>query len=142
MTFFAVVSGNDFAIWRSLGNQSCPGLYFFGTDGRLRHRVLGEGSYGQSERVIQQLLSDASTKRCSTPVDPIDGQGTPAEPDADNLRSGEAYIGCAQSSGFASPEGVRQDTSTLPVRERACCSADGATKNVFQNPCTLIGADS
>jgi hypothetical protein len=110
---YPVAIDNDFGIWRSFGNQAWPGLYFFGADGRLRHRVLGEGGYEQSERVIQQLLSDATSRPVPVPVEPIVGQGSQAEPDAGNLRSGETYIGYAQARGFASPGGVQQDAPAL-----------------------------
>jgi thiol-disulfide isomerase/thioredoxin len=110
---YPVAVDNDFGIWRSFGNQSWPALYFFGADGRLRHRALGEGGYEQSERVIQQLLSEAGPRPVFVPVEPIIGQGAQAEPDAGNLRSGETYLGYAKSAGFASPGGVHQDAPAL-----------------------------
>jgi cytochrome c biogenesis protein CcdA/thiol-disulfide isomerase/thioredoxin len=110
---YPVAIDSDFGIWRSFGNQAWPGLYVFGADGRLRHRMLGEGGYEQSERVIQQLLSDAGAMSRSVPVEPIAGQGAQAEPDARNLRSGETYIGYVHGAGFASPGGVRQDAPAL-----------------------------
>jgi cytochrome c biogenesis protein CcdA/thiol-disulfide isomerase/thioredoxin len=116
---YPVAIDNDFGIWRSFGNQAWPGLYFFGADGRLRHRVPGEGGYEQSERVIQQLLSETSSRPVSLPVAPIAGQGSQAEPDTGNLHSGETYIGFAQTRGFASPGGVRPDA---PAPYRAASS--------------------
>jgi thiol-disulfide isomerase/thioredoxin len=110
---YPVVFDNDFGIWRSFGNRAWPGLYFFGADGRLRHRVLGEGGYEQSERLIQKLLSEASSQPVSVSIEPIVGQAAQAGPDAGNLRSGETYIGYAQGGGFASPGGVRQDAPAL-----------------------------
>ncbi len=112
---YPVAIDNDFGIWRSFGNQAWPGLYFFGEDGRLRHRVLGEGGYEQSERVIQQLLSEANTKPLSVPIQSIVGQGSQAEPDTDNLRSNETYVGYSQGRGFASSGGVQRD---VPVAYR------------------------
>jgi cytochrome c biogenesis protein CcdA/thiol-disulfide isomerase/thioredoxin len=110
---YPVAIDNDFGIWRAFGNQAWPGLYFFGADGRLRHRMLGEGGYDQSERVIQQLLAESSARPVSLPVERIVGQGAQAEPDGGNLRSGETYIGYAQGSGFASPGGVKQDVQAV-----------------------------
>jgi cytochrome c biogenesis protein CcdA/thiol-disulfide isomerase/thioredoxin len=108
---YPVAIDNDFGIWRAFGNQAWPALYVFSADGRLRHRVLGEGDYDHSERVIQQLLMDAGAPRPSVLFDPVVGQGSEAEPDVSNLRSGETYIGYAQGRGFASPGGVRQDVA-------------------------------
>jgi thiol-disulfide isomerase/thioredoxin len=106
-----VAIDNDFGIWRAFGNQAWPALYVFGADGRLRHRVLGEGDYDHSERVIQQLLADAGVPGASVLFDPVVGQGSEAGPDASNLRFGETYIGYAQGRGFASPGGIRQDVA-------------------------------
>jgi cytochrome c biogenesis protein CcdA/thiol-disulfide isomerase/thioredoxin len=110
---YPVAIDNDFGIWRSFGNQAWPALYFFDADGRLRHRVLGEGDYEHSEKVIEQLLTDAGSGPASGPSVPIVGQGPEAAPDASNLRSGETYIGYAQASGFASPGGIHQDAAAL-----------------------------
>jgi hypothetical protein len=110
---YPVAIDSDFGIWRAFGNQTWPALYFFGADGRLRHRVLGEGGYQQSERVIQQLLSDAGAGPVSVAVERIIGKGPQAEPDFGNLGSAETYIGYAQASGFAAPGGVSRDTATL-----------------------------
>jgi cytochrome c biogenesis protein CcdA/thiol-disulfide isomerase/thioredoxin len=110
---YPVAIDSDFGIWRGFGNQAWPALYVFGADGRLRHRMLGEGGYEQSEQVIQQLLSEAGSRPVSGPVEPIVGQGAQAGPDAGNLRSGETYIGYAQGSFFASPGGVQQDTQAF-----------------------------
>jgi cytochrome c biogenesis protein CcdA/thiol-disulfide isomerase/thioredoxin len=110
---YPVAIDSDFALWRAFGNRAWPALYFFSADGRLAHRVLGEGDYAQSERVIQQLLAQAGTGPVSGTAEPISGQGAQAEPDLANLRSGETYIGYAQGTGFTSPGGVRQDAPAL-----------------------------
>jgi thiol-disulfide isomerase/thioredoxin len=60
---YPVIIDNDFGIWRAFNNRAWPALYFIGADGRIRHHVLGEGGYGQSERLIQHLLSEASGAR-------------------------------------------------------------------------------
>ena len=57
---YPVVIDNDFAIWRAFDNQAWPAIYFIGADGRVRHHTLGEGGYDQSERLIQQLLSETN----------------------------------------------------------------------------------
>jgi len=106
---YPVAADNDFGIWRSFSNQAWPALYFIDADGRVRHRVLGEGSYAQSEQLIRQLLSEATAAPVSVPLATVGGEGAQVEADARNLRSGETYIGYAQTAGFASPGGVRPD---------------------------------
>ncbi len=115
---YPVVADNDFAIWRAFGNEAWPALYFIGADGRIRHQALGEGDYDQSERLIQQLLSEAHSSEAgdatvAMDVADVSGEGAQAEADENNLRSGESYIGYAQARGFTSPGGVWQDAPNL-----------------------------
>ncbi len=70
-----------------------PGFYFIGADGRVRHHVLGEGGYDQSERLIQQLLSEVRGVPVAGGVTAIDGQGPQAAADWNDLRSPETYVG-------------------------------------------------
>jgi cytochrome c biogenesis protein CcdA/thiol-disulfide isomerase/thioredoxin len=110
---YPVAIDSDFAIWRAFGNQAWPALYVVGTDGQVRHHVLGEGSYQQTERVIRRLLSEASGATDGVPGASVRGDGPQAEADARNLRSGETYIGYAQTTGFASPEGIQRHVPVL-----------------------------
>ena len=67
---YPVAVDNDHVIWRAFSNQYWPALYFVDAQGRIRHHHFGEGSYEQSEMIIQQLLAEAgaaerrATSRC------------------------------------------------------------------------------
>ena len=50
---YPVAVDNDHAIWRAFNNQYWPALYFVDSQGRVRHHHFGEGSYEQSEMIIQ-----------------------------------------------------------------------------------------
>jgi len=106
---YPVAIDSDFGIWRAFGNQAWPALYFIGADGRVRHRVLGEGGYDRSEQLIQRLLSDAGGAPGAEDAAAISGIGAQAEAAARDLRSGETYIGYGQMQSFVSPEAVRRD---------------------------------
>jgi thiol-disulfide isomerase/thioredoxin len=110
---YPIAIDNDFEIWRAFDNQAWPALYFIGADGRVRHRVLGEGGYDQSERLIQGLLSKVNGPPVPTDIVAISGKGPQASADETNLRSAETYIGYAQGRDFASPGGVREDAPSL-----------------------------
>ena len=56
---YPVAVDNDFAIWRAFDNQYWPALYVIDAQGRVRHHHFGEGEYEKSERIIQQLLTEA-----------------------------------------------------------------------------------
>ncbi|MET1028110.1 MAG: redoxin domain-containing protein, partial [Dongiaceae bacterium] len=110
---YPVAIDNDFGIWRAFDNNAWPALYFIGADGRIRHQMLGEGDYDQSERLIQHLLSEADGTPVAGDIAPVTGKGPEAAPDMGDLRSGETYIGYAEGSDFASPGGVDEDVPSL-----------------------------
>lgn len=106
---YPVVLDNDYEIWSAFANNAWPGFYFVDARGRVRERVLGEGSYDASERVIQRLLSEAGAEASDAIVD-VRGEGAQAAPDWHTLRSPETYVGYRNASNFASPGGLRPNT--------------------------------
>jgi thiol-disulfide isomerase/thioredoxin len=122
---YAVATDSEFAIWRAFGNEAWPAFYFIGPDGAVRHRVLGEGEYDKSERLIQKLLSEAAGSPVVGDVTAVRGQGAQAEPDEAELRSPETYVGYAKATGFASPGGIVQSTSNRYRAARALTMPDG-----------------
>ncbi len=60
---YPVATDNNYGVWRAFDNNYWPALYFADAQGRIRHHHFGEGEYGQSEMVIQQLLAEAGIRR-------------------------------------------------------------------------------
>src|SRR5215470_74733 len=56
---YPVAVDSKYVIWRAFNNNYWPALYFIDAQGRIRHYHFGEGSYEQSEMVIQRLLAEA-----------------------------------------------------------------------------------
>lgn len=56
---YPVAIDNDYAIWRSFGNQYWPAHYLIDATGQVRYSHFGEGAYATQEKVIQQLLAQA-----------------------------------------------------------------------------------
>jgi thiol-disulfide isomerase/thioredoxin len=106
---YPVALDSDYAIWRAFSNQAWPAFYFVDAKGRVRRQVLGEGGYDKSERLLQQLLSEARGRPVTGAIAPVAGKGPQAAPDERNLGSPETYVGYAQASNFASPGGARRD---------------------------------
>jgi thiol-disulfide isomerase/thioredoxin len=106
---YPIVLDNDYAIWNGFNNLYWPALYFIDTEGRIRHQYFGEGEYEQSERVIQELLTEAGSRDAAGEVISIVGIGPEAAADWENLNSGENYLGYVRNEGFASPGGVSVD---------------------------------
>jgi thiol-disulfide isomerase/thioredoxin len=110
---YPVAIDNDYAIWRAFDNYAWPALYFIDTDGRVRHQVLGEGHYEQSERWIQELLSEAGGAPVTGDLVTVSPKGPEVSADLDELGSPETYVGYRQARNFASRGGVREDAPTL-----------------------------
>ncbi|HEX4735659.1 MAG TPA: hypothetical protein VH247_14715 [Thermoleophilaceae bacterium] len=88
-----IVLDNDFAIWRSFGNQYWPALYLVDGDGRVRHRHFGEGAYGETENAIRELIGADGE-----PAE-VEATGVEAAADWNTLRSPETYVGHLRGEG-------------------------------------------
>jgi thiol-disulfide isomerase/thioredoxin len=110
---YPVAIDNEYRIWRAFDNDAWPTFYFIDSQGRIRHRMAGEGDYERSERLIQMLLSETHRAQGSTDVVTVSGQGMEAAPDIANVRSPETYVGYSQAENFASPNRVPRDRPTL-----------------------------
>ncbi len=110
---YPVGTDNDYGIWRAFHNEAWPAFYFIGADGRVRHRMLGEGDYDKSERLIQQLLSEATGSPAAGDIVAISGKGAEAPADERDLRSPETYVGYTNATNFTSPGGAREDAPSL-----------------------------
>ncbi len=98
----AVDSGH--VIWRAFNNQYWPALYFIDSQGRVRHRHFGEGSYEQSEKIIQKLLAENGAVGFDRELVSARPRGIEAAADWDSLKSPENYLGYARTENFASGE--------------------------------------
>jgi thiol-disulfide isomerase/thioredoxin len=108
---FPVVIDNDHAIWRAFSNEAWPALYFVDAKGRIRHHLLGEGEYQQSELVLQQLLQEAGAGEPDHKVVKLDPVDAETAADWNNLLSSENYVGYDRTENFASPGGAKHDKS-------------------------------
>jgi thiol-disulfide isomerase/thioredoxin len=116
---YPVALDNDYAVWHAFANHYWPALYFADAQGRIRHHHFGEGEYGQSEMVIQQLLAEVGSTGAGTEMVSVDARGAEAPADWASLRSGEKYTGYERTENFASPGGPVPDKPhayTVPQR--------------------------
>ncbi len=103
---YPVAIDNDYAVWRAFDNYYWPALYFADAQGHIRHHYFGEGEYGQSEMVIQQLLAEAGSAGVDHGLVSVDARGVEAPADWATLRSPENYTGYERTENFASPGGA------------------------------------
>ena len=103
---YPVAVDSNQAVWDAFRNQYWPALYIVDASGTIRHHKFGEGDYEASERVIQQLLSEAGAKDVDAGLVRVDGAGSQAEADWANLRTPETYVGYDRAENFASRRGL------------------------------------
>jgi thiol-disulfide isomerase/thioredoxin len=118
---YPIAVDNEHVIWRAFKNQYWPALYFIDSQGRVRHHYFGEGSYEQSEMVIQELLAEAAIGGIDREIVSVDGRGIEAAADWGSLKSAENYLGYERTQNFASPGGTVLDKPRmyeLPARFR------------------------
>ena len=118
---YPVAVDNEHVIWRAFRNQYWPALYFIDAQGRVRHHHFGEGSYEQSEMIIQRLLTEAGVGGIGDDLVSVDARGLEAAADWGSLKSPENYVGYERTQNFASPGGAVLDKPRmyeLPARLR------------------------
>ena len=101
----ATAIDSDHGVWLDFNNQYWPAIYIVDAHGRIRHHVFGEGEYAQTERVIQQLLTEAGAHNIDQALVAGNGRGVEAAPDLANLQSPETYVGSERAENFASRGG-------------------------------------
>ncbi len=106
---YPVAVDSEHVIWRAFRNQYWPALYFIDAQGRVRHHYFGEGSYDQSEMIIQALLAEAGNGGVGRELVSVDAGGIEAAADWGNLKSPENYVGYERTENFASPGGAVLD---------------------------------
>jgi hypothetical protein len=100
-----VAIDSDYALWSAFDNHYWPALYFADAGGLIRHHHFGEGEYGPSEIVIQQLLAEAGSTGAGRDLVSVDARGVEAPADWTTLQSPENYTGYERTENFASPGG-------------------------------------
>ena len=55
---YPMVLDSNYELWKAFGNRCWPTKYLLDKDGYLRFVHFGEGSYGETEQVIQELLRE------------------------------------------------------------------------------------
>ncbi|SFU84717.1 Cytochrome c biogenesis protein CcdA [Polaromonas sp. YR568] len=107
---YPVAVDSRHAIWRGFENQAWPALHFVDAQGKLRHQVLGEGQYEESERLIQKLLAEAGKTTHPSGLVAVQGEGVQAAP-GNRVLSGETYVGHERAAGFVPAGGLQADVS-------------------------------
>lgn len=113
-----VVQDNDYATWRAYKNQYWPRKYLIDIDGYIVYDHIGEGGYEETERKIQELLSERMA-RIGTPGGLADIIGLEDGLAVERGRVGtpELYLGAFRNEEFlgnASASRVGVQILTMP----------------------------
>jgi thiol-disulfide isomerase/thioredoxin len=116
---YPVAVDSDRRIWNAFRNNAWPVFYIADARGQLRARVVGEGNYDKTERIIQSLLADAGSRGAAGGLTAPRAAGEQAAPDMANLGSGETYVGYAQASNVAGGGHLVRDAAHDYVHKEA-----------------------
>jgi thiol-disulfide isomerase/thioredoxin len=109
---YPVVMDNNYRIWQDFNNQYWPAFYIADARGRIRYEHFGEGDYGASERVIQELLKENGASDLDLNLLSDTVRGIEAPP-SDDEGSPESYIGYHLGERFSSPERLDHDKQRI-----------------------------
>jgi thiol-disulfide isomerase/thioredoxin len=113
---YPVVLDNSRGTWNNYDNRFWPQKYLIDHDGFIRYEHIGEGSYAETERKIQQLLRERAR---ATGIEPsADLSSDPVDPDAEAadfsaITTPEIYFGAGRNAKFLG----NADTGTTGTQE-------------------------
>jgi thiol-disulfide isomerase/thioredoxin len=108
---YPIAVDSEHRIWNTFRNNAWPVFYIADTQGLVRARLVGEGNYEKTEKVIQSLLAEAGKRDAMGALARPQASGEQAAPDIAHLRSGETYVGYEQASNFVSRSGLKRDVA-------------------------------
>jgi thiol-disulfide isomerase/thioredoxin len=106
---YPVAVDNEYTIWDAFSNHYWPALYLVDAQGRIRYHQFGEGDYDETERIIQQLLTEAGDTSVGHDLVTPNASGPEVAAAWSDLESGENYLGYERTESFASPGGAILD---------------------------------
>lgn len=102
---YPVVQDNNFETWRAYKNRFWPAKYLIDKDGNIRYTHFGEGAYDETEKVIQELLSETGSDVTQTQI---------SNPTYENYaKTPELYLGYWRIEALSSPEFIVKDAGAL-----------------------------
>ncbi|OBI53883.1 cytochrome c biogenesis protein DipZ [Mycobacterium sp. E787] len=103
---YPVALDNDYATWNSYQNLYWPAEYLIDARGAVRHTKFGEGDYDGTERLIRELLTDASGATLPGATNTVDT--TPH-----TRLTPETYLGAGRAVNYGGDGPYRAGTATF-----------------------------
>jgi thiol-disulfide isomerase/thioredoxin len=98
---YPIAVDSDYGVWRAFDNNYWPAVYIADVNGRIRYHHFGEGSYDETERVVQRLLKEAG-RTTDNQLVKVNPRGLEVAADYGTLQSPESYLGYEKAEAFAS----------------------------------------
>ena len=117
---YPVVQDNNYDTWNAYSNQYWPAEYLVDRTGHIRHYHFGESSYGETEKLIRQLLGDTGAMAPQLP------DMTPTE-----LSTPESYLGYARLDRYAGSD-IRRDVLSSYVFPKTLARDDIAYSGLWR----------
>ena len=111
---YPIVMDNDYATWTAYGNQYWPRKYLISSDGEIVYDHIGEGNYEETEKAIQQALSELNGEQVNADITiPKNALSV----DQGKVKSPEVYFGSARNEYLANGTqgSVGDQTLSLPT---------------------------
>ena len=110
---YPVVQDNDRGTWNAFENRYWPRKYLVDDEGFIRYDHIGEGSYAETEKVIQSLLAEraANTGQAININESISQPGAVQSVEFGKIQTPELYFGYGYArTKLGNPEGFKPDS--------------------------------
>ncbi len=133
---YIVVQDNNYATWSAFKNRFWPRKYLIDKDGFIRFDYIGEGSYDETERKIQELLSETGMDVTDMGLSQLEDLTPKLERRTQELYAGYDYA-LKRGQNIGNLEGIQPDQTinyTLPSKlNRDFIYLDGIWKSNSDN---------
>jgi len=106
---YPVAVDSELSIWGRFDRPFWPSRYLVDAKGVIRFHHSGEGSYDETEALIQSLLKERGSAAPPAGAVKLTATGVQAAPDIACIQSPETYVGYERQENFTSPEPVAKD---------------------------------
>lgn len=109
---YPIVMDNEYATWRAYGNRYWPRKYLINVNGEIIYDHIGEGNYEETERAIQEALSELNRVSVDESITTPEGV---ISVDSRKVGSPEIYFGAGRNEYLANGLGGILGTQTLSI---------------------------
>ncbi|PFG30062.1 cytochrome c biogenesis protein DipZ [Paramicrobacterium agarici] len=106
---YPVAIDNSLSTWTNYRNRYWPAHYLIDAEGTVRHIKFGEGGYDTTEKLIRQLLTDA------TPDVDLPEPTDVADTTPDGSQTPETFLGTTKQVNFAGDEAYSAKTTDFSL---------------------------